>query len=719
MNFFLSRAGGTLWLIALLVSNTAWAAGEFTAEAAAAAAAEEEEKANEASPAAAPVPVFSGIGVAVLDTGVSLGSTPSPAIFVPGSTSYVGQNPFADLAIQGTHGTAVAQIILRLTPSSKILSLQTSTGGRSVSGSAVTSALLAAASNPNIRVINHSNAALASSSGAAMLATARADQVVVMGAGNDWAPYPVGDARHAPGLGGKGIIVGGLGPDGEMLGFGNRAGDMAQHYVAAIGSSEFANYWGTSFATPRVSALAARIRHVWPQLRAEEVVSIIKRSTKDKGAPGVDEIYGWGEINPARAFQPLGPVSAPQVGSSGSGAPSGSASSGTPDGSNEVKPEWTLRRLKVPSALYSAVHSNPEFFNAMVIDSIGRDFQFDLAGAVTEVNTFGTPKTILSQWNRSMDQALIEEGPGYQLFSSNSQILNDSVDHYPELLWRSKSGGVSNAQLGFGIYPHSTSGTSAWLSENKLDEAQGLAWKRIDFGRYDDEGFHSLSAFNLTPAVALDLRYSDINDSSEENYHGAEFSAATHFSFGDSGLTLEGGFLTEDRSLLGGASGGPLSVGGAQSQFVQVSGYHRLTSGIALVGAFTGATTSVSDQQNTLMQNFSSMVSDAWLLGLAARSILQSGDSMSITFAQPLRVRSGSADIDIAFGFSPDGEIQRHKQRLNLEPSGVETVVEWAYRVPWERTWNLGAYFALRSQPSHIASAAASVQLMAVAQTHF
>ena len=274
---------------------------------------ESESESSEATPAATPVtPVAaSGFGVAVLDTGVEMVSPITPAVMLPGSASFVGGNPLVDYADQGTHGTAVAQVIRTLSPGSHILSLQTSTGSRSGSASAVAQALHYAAANPSIRVINHSNAALAIVPGDAILATARADQVVVMGSGNDRLPNPNGDALHAPGLGGKALIVGGLGPDGEMLGFSNRAGGYAQHYVVAWGASQFADYWGTSFATPRVSALAAELRQRWPDLRAEQVTDIIKRSSTDMGAPGVDAKYGWGRINSVRAFQPLGALTAP------------------------------------------------------------------------------------------------------------------------------------------------------------------------------------------------------------------------------------------------------------------------------------------------------------------------------------------------------------------------------------------------------------------------
>ena len=212
---------------------------------------------------------------------------------------------------------------------------------------------MAAAANPNIRVINHSNAALAGVSGAAMLATAVADQVVVMQAGNNWAPYPVGDARHAPGLSGKGIIVGGLGPEDEMLGFGNQAGDMAQHYVVATGSSQFADYWGTSFATPRVSALAAGLRFRWPDLRAEEIVAVIKRTATDMGAPGVDAKYGWGKINPTRAYSPIGLVYTPST--AGTESPAEPTEEEEPSDDDVDSTEVSLHRLTVGAPLFNAL----------------------------------------------------------------------------------------------------------------------------------------------------------------------------------------------------------------------------------------------------------------------------------------------------------------------------------------------------------------------------
>ncbi|MGA1455521.1 MAG: S8 family peptidase [Arenicellales bacterium] len=688
------------------------------------AAAEAEKKAEEkkAAPKPAAVPAITGIGVAVLDTGIAVDPLAHPGFFVPGSASFVGNTPFADLAEQGTHGTAVAQIIRHLTPASKILSLQTSTGGRSISGAVTTQALLAAASNPNIRVINHSNAALAGSAGEAMLATARADQVVVMGAGNDWAPYPLGDARHAPGLAGKGLVVGGLGPEGEMLGFSNRAGDLANHYVVTTGFSEYADYWGTSFATPYASALAAELRLRWPDLKAQEVVSIIKWSATDMGAPGVDEIYGWGSINRGRALLPLGSVTAPV----GPGYPV----TAVPDDKKEEKkstdqPSWETRRMQVGAPIYSAVLSQASLFNALVFDQFRRDFYFDLSKTLRLAGEVSLSQQVRSRWNQSLPETIIGQVPGFQLSSFISAISESgigergSADQAPILLLRSSSDAPARTALGFGLYPQSNAGAKAYLVENQFVYDHAMAWRQTSIGHYQDKGLHSLAAFEMSPGVVMEARYSDVGDENDLGYESNETSIASHFDFGDLGVSVEGGWLNEQGTMFGGAPGGPMSADSSETRFIKVSGYKRLGPQFALVGSVIGALTQVDGQSGTLLANYSDMQSDGWLVGLHSKSVFTTADSISFTVAQPLRVRSGEADLDIAYGLDQARQVLRHRQRLSLEPSGTETLVEFGYRAPWGKGWNIGGFLTFRSSPNHVAQSPARTEVMAVAQTRF
>ncbi len=680
------------WIVAaLLIFYSGFASaegGDFALP-----AVEEDDEVEAAPPAPAPI---AGIGVAVLDTGVQLDPALNPALFVPGSASYVGQNPFVDLAEQGTHGTAVAQIILTLTPQSKILSLQTSTGSTSVSGNAVEAALMAAAANPNIRVINHSNAALAGVSGAAMLATAVADQVVVMQAGNDWAPYPVGDARHAPGLSGKGIIVGGLGPEDEMLGFGNQAGDMAQHYVVATGSSQFADYWGTSFATPRVSALAAGLRFRWPDLRAEEIVAVIKRTATDMGAPGVDAKYGWGKINPTRAYSPIGLVYTPST--AGTESPAEPTEEEEPSDDDVDSIEVSLHRLTVGAPLFNALKGSGFFDSVLVFDQFNRDFNWNLSDSLKEQGAINSARSFYADWQREKTPALIGQSSAHQIFSYTPPQFNKDQTTDPVLLVSSLNDQGLQSHLGFGVLPKTGSDPFLAMSSKGFLNPSSFLKSTIHLGDYDADGIHSLIAFEATPGVGFDLRYSDIDDTSDNNYQGSQITAASHVKLGDFGATIEGGWLSEGKSLFGGTASGPFAVDHAETRFLRFSGYRMLSAQTALVGSVTGGYTEVNAETGSSLSNFSDLVSSAWMLGLSTREVFKLGDSVSLTIAQPLNINSGSADVDIAYGIDSNNRILRYQDRINFAASGIEGLVEVGYRMPWTDQFDIGAYLSLQSQ---------------------
>ena len=671
----------------------------------------ESSTATETTPTTTPTPL-SGFGVAVLDTGVEMVSPITPAVMLPGSASFVGGNPLVDYAEQGTHGTAVAQIIRTLSPGSRILSLQTSTGSRSISASAAAQALRAAAANPAIRVINHSNAALAIVPGDAILAAALADQVIVMGSGNDRLPNPNGDALHAPGLGGKGIIVGGLGPDGEMLGFSNRAGGYGQHYVVATGASAFADYWGTSFATPRVSALAAQLRQRWPALRAEEVTDIIKRSATDMGAPGVDAKYGWGRINTARAFLPLGALTTPTGGSTAA------------SGEEEAEPEpeedaadegLMLRRLRVGTPLYGALVSQPALRMVLALDGYGRDFSLDLSKMVSTADLKGRARSIVQSWAVNAGPTLLADGKGYRVSSfagaDSTGAPKMHLDFSPDEIFR--------YQIGYSVRPETGHGVLDWIPH--LDDGVGFAgaWRRSLAGNNNHEGFHSLSSYQFGQGVLLDVAAANTHDSEGLDQANQLWSSALHFKNEAFGASVEGGLLEEDGSLYGSAPGGALGVDSAQTRFVRVSGYGRINDHLAIIAAYTGALTAVTEATGKLLDDFSDLSAQSWLVGFGAKRIFSRRDGASLTVSQPLRVTEGSADLDVPYGLSADGRVLRHQQRIGLAPMGAETALELTYRLKWSKSLEFGAYGAMRYQAGHHAQSGVRPELAAVVRGTF
>lgn len=55
---------------------------------------------------------------------------------------------------------------------------------------------------------------------------------------------------------------------------------------------------GTSFAAPFVTAAIALARKSEPEARMEDVLSRLATAAEDLGAPGRDDVFGWGLLNP-------------------------------------------------------------------------------------------------------------------------------------------------------------------------------------------------------------------------------------------------------------------------------------------------------------------------------------------------------------------------------------------------------------------------------------
>ncbi len=66
-------------------------------------------------------------------------------------------------------------------------------------------------------------------------------------------------------------------------------------------------YSGTSFAAPLVSGTVALIQDRWPWLAKypKETIDIILQTATDLGAPGVDPVYGVGQLNVTGALSPI------------------------------------------------------------------------------------------------------------------------------------------------------------------------------------------------------------------------------------------------------------------------------------------------------------------------------------------------------------------------------------------------------------------------------
>ena len=290
-----------------------------------------------------------GVTVAVIDSGVDATHTDLVGQVLAGTDLVAGQGDGRTDVVG--HGTTVSAIIagrgdddagvVGIAPKAKILPVRVLDQENRYDDALIVAKAVRWAVDHGARVINLSLGGNGSSAAlAAALDYAFAKDVVVVactgnagaaGATDVW--YP---ARE-PGV----LAVAGMERGGDTLWTGSITGK--QTVVAAPATQLIGarpeGYWrvqGTSFAAPMVTGTAALIRSRWPTMSAAEVINRIIKTAKDRGAPGRDNQYGFGLVDPTAALtadvptvatNPLDTMPPPGVARFGNAPASGQAQS--------------------------------------------------------------------------------------------------------------------------------------------------------------------------------------------------------------------------------------------------------------------------------------------------------------------------------------------------------------------------------------------------------
>lgn len=236
------------------------------------------------------------------------------------------------------------------------------------------------------------------------LTSTNTTSVVVAAAGNQGLAYSgfpgaFATATDANGnllLGGRWLIVGSVDANNKLSSFSNAAGHICTNvvggvckdlyqvkdfYVVAPGQnvtvsqdkSSAAEYLatfstGTSPATAVVSGGIALIKQAWPQLKAAEIVALVKNTATDLGAPGVDEVYGYGLVNFDKATQPYADIKYSKV-----VLKSGTTATGT---------SLNTTGIVTSGPVGTALGSSNVLKNLQVVDGINRNFTLNATRAI-------------------------------------------------------------------------------------------------------------------------------------------------------------------------------------------------------------------------------------------------------------------------------------------------------------------------------------------------
>jgi len=342
----------------------------------------------------------SGAGSA--DGQKSIGSKPEHGTLVATMLAGRGHQPPKSTASPAPGATAAPgpDGIVGVAPEAQILSVSTWLGSQNPGGKTDQEQIPAAvrwAVDNGARVINISLGSTSpewpQSWDAAFLYAEQKDVVIVAAAGNRvGGNVQVGAPATIPGV----LTVAGLNREGaasidsSSQGISIGVAAPAENLIGGMPGDGYAEWAGTSGATPIVSGVAALIRSKWPEMSASQVINRIVTTAKDAGAPGKDPIYGFGVLNaeaalkedvPETKVNPLGTVAdwirIHRRGEAAATAPAAEPTD-SPTSAPPTLPVATVPVAEAPSQLDSAVP-------AVVVIGFGLLFAGIIGGAAFQL----------------------------------------------------------------------------------------------------------------------------------------------------------------------------------------------------------------------------------------------------------------------------------------------------------------------------------------------
>jgi hypothetical protein len=186
---------------------------------------------------------------------------------------------------------------------------------------------------------------------------------------------------------------------------------------------------------------------------------------------------------------------------------------------------------------------------------------------------------------------------------------------------------------------------------------------------------------------------------SENRGNGAmmEYSLPSKTGFG---LSIQSGFLNERDSFLGTELGSALGqLENSETLFAGINGHLQIRDNWQGLFALYSGTTD-SRISSSLFNLNDSISSNSWSLGLSGHSLWQHNDQLSIYLAQPLRVDSGQATLQLASGRTLDRQVTYQTVAIDLQPQGREQQLEMNYQFAWG-TATASARAEYIHQPNH------------------
>jgi len=666
-----------------------------------------------------------GPTVAVIDTGANVSHSDFNGRIAPGA--YEVFNRTSDTTDTQGHGTAVASMVVAQQGMSSALLASRILPIRVFSGSTASDQNLSDGLRYAIGRAPIANLSLASTTPiaqAAMQDAVNGGLLLVIAAGNRGLSSPDWPARFATESWARGqiIAVGAVDGSNQIASFSNQAGDARSSFIVAPGvaipgASNMSNsgrvvMTGTSAASPLVAGAAALVLAHWPYLSAAQVAGVLLNTATDLGAPGVDDVYGWGLLDLPRALQPIGATAIPLA----SGIRVDLSTAGMQPG-------------PIAGAGLRAAAARGDLIG-VALDTYQRAFMYDLGAGMGAAPTlsleriFGPADRLPGFSRRSTANG------GQVIFATDAALSDISLGAMHVYDNRARH---SQALAGFAMVEPVGQGSTIAFG------TAGMANTWLGLTASDGSGTQVAQA----PALGLPI----LEFMPQHHHVGAGWRAGT-------GLQLKAGLVSSAGTapLLAqhGIAGAPTTnanalvldlshrgrhglIGVSAQQMRETSGFLGMYAGDAYRLAFAPVTTagtayarldlgghwsiaaqytaastpSLGNTADSLVSGISNVDARGWALGLARDNWWTPSDHLALTLSQPLRPVAGAVTLDLPTSVDASGAVQRTTRVVSLVPAGRERLVELSYARTVRRGATVGVSLMHRSDPDHDPSARA------------
>lgn len=562
------------------------------------------------------------------------------------------------------------------------------------------------------------------------------------------------------------ILVGSANVDGQISPFSNRPGESCftvdgqcseqdklkyrflvapgEVMLVSDGHGGVTRMSGTSFAAPLVTGAVALLQQRWPWLKdhAAETTQIIFRSAKDLGAPGVDPVYGWGELDVQASQSPLSfddlVVYQPALN----------------DG------YYTLGgRFWSPSKLKSAV-LDPGQLNLwqnkgaylVAFESIGSTFRdFDIPLSTLLVGTKRTSGGYLYQsylYDRLIQWANAPSGTGFRsqtvgfssgdwklsvvsILSTPEEVQQTGRSFHSEFVAEDAASGVG-FRIGEGSGVHALAGASGFEMRSDFNPVTGGVNPVLGLA---SGGTYAQGHVDIGDSLTVRLGFTEKTD--DHTYIDPKFGPiqsiplAPNSSFAYvasldyavlDGVSVDASYtnLTEARGLFGAQGGGALAMtGGSSTQAATVGAKASFGDGWTVSGTATFARSAAPQFQNSAL-SFDHGTVSALAYELAARKagLFTEADNLRVSLTQPLHVEQGSLRYTALEVVDREtGKLGAVTQSWSIAGK-PEYRMETVYSLPfWDDRASLDGYGLVRLNPSELPRAA--TELAAGAELRF